>query len=158
MIKVEKNEPLSLSEFVKMKINLPQVNIFYKTPFSLENEGEFVNTWVSQFARISFFTQSRGIGDFSDQSIIDVYVPATECGAVPVRNEEQPYAWKGKINGFAADQAIWYAFDMLTESEAREFMAQHRPTVIFKYLLNNKFHELTVKYHSGCWMVIEADE
>jgi hypothetical protein len=149
---------ISLSDLVEEKITANSHNPFVYSPFGRELDGQFINPWLSNYGRIAFFTRSLGVSDFTTQSIIDVFVPATRTGMIPMNMDEQPYSWNGKINAAAAESALWYAFGIITDAEAVEFMRNNCPEVIFQYIDKSRFHKLTVQFIGGVWRVTGIED
>lgn len=117
--------------------------------FGYSREGNF-KKWVLGIERISFASP------FSEW--IFVTVPTTETGVSPEHADEQPYGWNGNINAYAAEAAVWYAFDLLTEREACDFMEAHRPSVIFEFVERGRPERLEVRYQDGRWIVADDVE
>ncbi len=115
--------------------------------FGFDREGEYVGSWLADLERID-----RGS---RNTRWVQIIVGETETGVKPERAQECRYGWSGKINEYAAETALWWAFDILTESEAREFMASHRPVVHFEYAQRSKCHRVSVKYDGLKWIVID---
>ncbi len=154
----DNREHMLLDDFIREKIERIALNPFLNSPFGYETDGQFLNKWLSNYERISFFTRSFGMSDFSSQSLIDVYVPATSTGIVPVNVEEQPYHWSGKINGAAAEAAVWHAFELFPGADAVNFMGMNSPVVVFKYIEKSRRHALTVQFADKAWRVVDLDD
>jgi len=117
--------------------------------YGFSREGSF-KKWVLGIERISFASP------FSEW--IFVTVPTTGSGVSPEHADEQPYGWNGHINDYAAESAVWYAFGLLTETEAQEFMEYHRPEVIFEFVERGHPERLQVRYENGRWIVVDEIE
>ena len=124
-----------------------------RSPFGLTIKGNRMDGWQSFGQRYELFTRYQGYADFSPSNYIEIFVPATLSGAKPLNEEEQPYYWDGSINEQVAEMAVWWAFDILTEREALEFMKAHQPMVIFCYMERRKRDETSVQYQDGRWIV-----
>jgi len=112
--------------------------------FGLERDGEF-RKWLIDLERIDLLTASS--------KWVLVTVPTTETGIKPSFPSEHPYAWSGKINEYAAELSVWWAFELLTEDEAEDFLRKHRPLVIFEYAEFGKAEILTARYDGSGWTV-----
>lgn len=121
--------------------------------FGLSREGEYVNSWQMNYQRIGFYANSYMIRDYGTESCIQILVPPTETGMVPAANEQQPFGWTGKINEYSAELAVWWAFELLSDGEARQFMKNHRPVVIFRYFDDDGYRELEAHFNGDMWFV-----
>jgi len=119
---------------------------FIQSPFGDEKAGEFVE-FAYGFERFDIF---RGSSRYTN-----VYV-STETGLAPSAKGSQPYMWTGKINEFAADAAVWYAYGLLGDGEAREFMFANRPEVIFEFVQYMSRSSITVKLNGEYWVVVDG--
>jgi hypothetical protein len=114
--------------------------------FGMSRHGSYVGRRFLDFDRIDFRT--------GESRWVNIFVPGTESGLKPLKPDEQPYGWDGKINDYSAEIAVWWAFEITTELEAREFMAAHRPLVHFEYVRDFRTHSLDVKYNGTKWIVV----
>ncbi|MDH7552204.1 MAG: hypothetical protein QHH74_00955 [Spirochaetota bacterium] len=48
---------------------------------------------------------------------------------------------------------MWWAFELLTEMEAKKFMIQHKPEVKFTFIRLGHPYELVVKFDGYYWVV-----
>ncbi len=126
---------------------------FRESRFGLSREGSYVNSWQMNYQRIGYYASSYMVKDFGAESCIQILVPPTETGMVPSANEQQPFGWTGKINEYSAELAVWWAFELLSDGEARRFMIEHRPTVLFRYFDYGGYRELEAKYNGDIWVV-----
>ena len=115
--------------------------------FGFSREGEYVGSWLADLERIDRATR--------DTRWVRITVGETETGVKPEGAWERSFGWTGKINEYAAETALWWAFDLLTESEAREFMKTHRPVVQFDYAQRSRCHRISVRYDGLKWVVID---
>lgn len=132
-----------LSDFVK-----EQIAESSNSPFSVfgeETGGNFLK-WTFGLQRFGHFSTGRHVM---------VHVPRTGSGIAPTCGEDQPYAWDGKINADAAESALWHAFEITTETEAREFKEKHSPEVVFEFMENFTSNSLRVKHVDGDWRVMD---
>jgi hypothetical protein len=121
--------------------------------FGFSNEGHYVNSWEMNYRRIGYYAKSYVISDFGPESCIQISVPATETGIEPASLNQQPFGWTGKINDHSAELAIWWAFELLSDGEARQFMKDNKPVVLFRFYESGRFRELEVKFNGDIWMV-----
>ena len=145
---------IRLNEFVRIKVSESRNKYNPNSPFGLESYGKIINNWHMVFNRIEFFVSNRGISDFNNGSIVHIYVPGTETGVEPLAEELRSFGWDGKINEFAAELAVWCAFELLTEKEAENFLMNHRPNVIFQFFEDNACRELNVKFNGENWIIV----
>jgi hypothetical protein len=122
------------------------------SPYGLGREGDFVDSWLMNYQRIGFYGNSYVTRDFGGESCVQITVPPTESGVVPLAQERQPFGWTGTINEYVAEMALWWAFELLSDQEARAFMAEHRPAVIFRFFDGGGFRELDVKFDGTIWV------
>lgn len=122
-------------------------------PFGLSREGSYVDSWQMNYQRIGFYANTYMVRDFGPESCIQILVPPTETGIVPASNEQQPFGWTGKINEYVAELAVWWAFELLSDGEARRFMEEHRPAVVFRYFEDGGYRELAAKFDGHAWMI-----
>jgi len=151
-----KTTPQRLDDFVREKLNEPLISPLHGPPFGLETSGELITAKQFSFHSLEFLHKFRGVTDFSAGFAVIITVPRTGTGVIPLHDDDQPCRWTGKINEAAADMAAWWAFDLLTESEAREFMAKHKPEVIFQYMEHRRLVSLTARFEKTGWFVNEG--
>lgn len=142
-----------LNDFVLEKIEEARVIGLAKTPFGMSIAGERLGAWQSLDQRYQLFSRYFGFAEFAPSNFIEITVPPTAGGARPGDEDEQPYFWNGMINEYVAEMAVWWAFDLLTRNESREFMDTHKPSVVFSYLEGRRRNEITVHYENGVWIV-----
>jgi hypothetical protein len=123
-----------------------------QSPFGLSSEGRYVNSWEMNYRRIGYYAHTFVTRDFGPESCIQVSVPATETGIEPVSLNQQPFGWTGKINEYSAELAIWWAFELLSDGEARQFMKDNKPVVLFRFYESGRYRELVVKFDGDAWM------
>jgi hypothetical protein len=58
---------------------------------------------------------------------------------------------EGYINEWIAETAVWWAFELLTENEAKAFMIKNKPVVKFQFIRLGHPHELTAKFDGNYW-------
>ena len=104
------------------------------------------------YRRIGFYANTYMLREFGGDSFVQITVPATETGVSPSAQEPQPFGWSGKINEHTAEIAVWWAFELLDEGEARDFMRKHRPTVIFRFFGDGRFSELVTRFNGLSWI------
>lgn len=104
------------------------------------------------YERIGFFANTYVLRDMGGDSCIRITVPPTETGVLPSTLECQPFGWTGKINEDVAERAVWWAFELLDDGEAKAFLKEHRPTVIFNYFENGRFFELVARFNGNFWI------
>ena len=120
--------------------------------FGLGSEGQYVSSWEMNYRRIGFYAHAYVTRDFGSESCIQISVPATETGIEPASMNQQPFGWTGKINENSAELAVWWAFELISESEARQFIKDNKPVVLFRYYETGRFRELEVKFNGDVWM------
>ena len=130
--------PKRLNDYVLQKMEEARIIGYAKTPFGMSTSGERLNAWQSIGQWYELLTRYHGFAEFAPANYIDIRVPVTAGGAKPLDEDKQPYFWSGMINEYVAEMAVWWAFDLLTENEAREFMSAHSPSVVFGYLEGRK--------------------
>jgi len=113
--------------------------------FGFSREGKYVDRCFLDFERIDFRT--------GESRWVNIFVPETESGIKPMDPGDQPYGWDGKINEYSAEMAVWWAFEIMTPDESRDFMTLHKPRVRFEYVQNFSTHEFTVKFNGEKWVV-----
>jgi hypothetical protein len=123
-----------------------------ESPFGLSREGHYVNSWLMNYQRIGFYGTSYVTRDFGEESCVQITVPPTGSGVMPSEREQQPFGWTGRINEYSAELALWWAFELLSDHEARIFMAEHRPGVIFRYFDGLGFRELDAAFNGTIWI------
>lgn len=121
-----------------------------KKVFGFSKKGNLISSWCSDLERLEFY-----FGLVISCRWINIFVPTTRSGIAPLNTKEQPYGWKGFINEALAEQAVWWAFEILTEDEARQFMAEHNPEIIFSYIIESRPFELRVRFNGEDWIIIE---
>ncbi len=126
---------------------------FKQSRLGLSREGSFVNSWQMNYQRIGYFANTYMVRDFSDDSCVQILMPPTDTGVVPSENEQQPFGSTGMINEYTAELALWWAFELLSEDEARRFMEEHRPTVLFRYYDDGGYRELEARFDGEVWIV-----
>lgn len=133
-----------LSEYVKERMADGRFPLF--SVFGEETGGNYLR-WTFGLQRFEHFSSERQVL---------VHVPRTDSGIEPTCAEAQPYAWSGKVNADAAESAVWHAFEILTEAEAREFREAHAPEVVFEFMENFVSESLCVKFVDGDWYVMDG--
>ncbi|MEW6527132.1 MAG: hypothetical protein AB1444_10740 [Spirochaetota bacterium] len=113
--------------------------------FGDSNQGQLVEQWTTDLEGLEiFYSYVR------NSRWVTITVLPTKTG---IRPEKEVYRWKGYINEYIAETAVWWAFELLTESEARKFMIQHKPKVVFSFIRLGHPYELIVKFNGYCWVV-----
>ncbi len=125
---------------------------FVRTPFGTSKEGNMSGGWSMSLRRAALFTAGPGRYLFSKDDLILVTVPATGSGIEPLATN-MPFGWDGKINESTAELAVWWAFEITSETEASEFMRQNRPEVIFSYFDADGPGEVTVAFNGEFWVI-----
>ncbi len=146
-----------LDHFVAAKEVEAQDSPLTNTPFGLSREGSLVGPWEINYRRIEIYTSSAGKKLISNDELILITVPPTETGIEPLAKDQQ-FGWNGKINESLADQALWWAFEFLTEEEANLFMKTEHPIVIFNYIDSEGQNEITVKHNGEFWVIQSPDD
>ncbi|HOP64434.1 MAG TPA: hypothetical protein PK358_15365 [Spirochaetota bacterium] len=126
-------------------------NPFKRSPFGLSREGECISPWEMSIRRIGLLKATGGANFFRKDEFTMITVPPTDSG-IPPLSSEGLFGWTGKINEFVAEMAVWWAFEIISDSEAKEFLQAHRPSVIFSYSDMNGPGEVTVKYNGEFWV------
>jgi hypothetical protein len=104
---VKNDPPLTrFSDFIRQQVRDALRDPLCVSPFGFEADGYFMHRWLAGFERVGFFSRSRGVSAFAGDMSVDVYVPGTESGITPLASQVQPYQWNGKINEYAAEQAL----------------------------------------------------
>ena len=138
---------ITLRQYVQQQVDLYGDR---KNPFFCHSrEGQITGKWATDVQRLEWF-----FGRMQNSNWIQVYVPATDTGVKPMNPGEQPYGWTGCINDYLAENAVWWAFEILTLDEARDFMISNRPKVTFSYVENGYPHTLNVRFDGFTWIVI----
>ncbi len=119
--------------------------IYMNSMFGDEKEGEFLG-FAYGFEKFNVFSGSS--------RYVNVYVPPTETGVHPSIDADQPYTWTGKVNEFAAEAAVWHAFEITADGEASAFMLKHRPEVIFEFVQYMEHLSVHVKYDGAEWILL----
>lgn len=114
--------------------------------FGWSRDGEYVQRWAMD---LDWIDHRTGRGRW-----VRIHVPETPTGIKPLVSDDQPYGWSGKINHDTAESAVWRAFEIITESEAADFMGRNLPQVTFEYFQDFEHHRLTVRYVSRRWVVV----
>ncbi len=125
------------------------------SPFGPEREGEYVDPLRMGMERIGYYGRSYAMIDSGRGSVVEIVVPVTETGVAPTI-EAQPFGLRGSINEYSAELAVWWAFDLLTEGEARRFLTDHRPSVVFRYVEQGRPHELEARFDGTWWMAVSS--
>ena len=125
------------------------------SPFGSDREGEYVDPWRMGIGRIGMFGRAYTVNAPGAERIVEVAVPVTGTGVAPTI-ESQPFGWSGRINEYAAELAVWWAFDLLSEEEARRFLDEHRPAVIFRYAEGGRMRELEARFDGQNWMAVST--
>ncbi len=138
---------ITLREYVQQQVDLygDRENPF----FCFSREGQLAGKWATDVQRLQWF-----FGKMQNSNWIQVYVPATDSGIKPMDPDEQPYGWTGCINDYLAENAVWWAFEILTVQEAWEFMTTHRPKVTFSFVENGLPQTLNVRFDGDTWVVV----
>ncbi len=118
-------------------------NAFY----GLDHEGQLIEQWTTDLDGLEiYYSYVR------NSKWVKVIVLPTETGICP---ERDLYKWKGYINEWIAETAVWWAFELLTENEAKAFMIKNKPVVKFQFIRLGHPHELTAKFDGYYWVVID---
>jgi hypothetical protein len=104
------------------------------------------------YQRIGYYANSYMIRDFGGDSCVQITVPVTDSGVSPSAQEPQPFGWTGKINEYSAELAVWWAFELLDEGEARAFLREHQPSIVFRFYENGRFCELIARFDGQYWI------
>ena len=120
--------------------------------FGLSREGSYINSWQMNYQRLRYCANSYMVSDVNADSMIQITVPQTETGIAPCEHEQQPFGWTGKINEYVAELAVWWAFELLSDEEARRFMADNRPVVVFRYY-EDGYREMETRFNGTMWMI-----
>lgn len=143
----------SLDDLVRQREEAGTGNPYRYNPFGFSREGRLVNGF---FKHLQFFSSGLfpGKGGTDADPLVIIRVEPTETGLLPPDQDNMPYGWEGKINSFIAEMAVWWAFEILTEDEGREFLQKNHPVVHFTYNGGTHIEELTVKYNGISWIVL----
>jgi hypothetical protein len=139
-----------LDDFVRERADDLQ-NPIPRSWFGQDREGEIIDPWRLNYQRLGFFAGSYVLNDFGPDACVMVEVPDTETGVAPAGG--RTFGWSGQINEHLADRAVWWAFEILSEREAREFFLAHRPSVLFRFVDGGRMCELETKFDGAAWMV-----
>ncbi len=142
-----------LDDYVQEREQGSGRGLFIDSPFGFSREGSYVDSWQMNYQRIGYYANTYIVRDFGQESCIQILVPPTETGVVPFAHEQQPFGWTGKINEYTAELAVWWAFELLSDGEARRFMQENRPAVVFRYYEEGGFRELETKFDGYRWMI-----
>lgn len=141
-----------LDDFATAKELETKDNPFVRSPFGLSTEGNFISGWTMTYRRLGIITSSFGRNLFSKDNMILITVPPTETGIAPLATD-MPFGWDGKINGNTAELAVWWAFELVSGSEAEEFMRKNHPVVVFSYFDSDGMGEMSVKFNGNFWEI-----
>ena len=141
-----------LDDYVREMELLAGQHPLWESRFGFSKEGRYVNSWEMNYRRIGYYAHTYVTRDFGPDSCIQIYVPDTETGIAPAAQELQPFGWTGKINEHTAELAVWWAFELLSDCEARQFMKEHKPVVLFRFYETGGYRELEAKFNGENWM------
>ncbi len=128
-------------------------NPFKHSPFGMSRDGDTISSWEMSYRRLKLYSSSGGCNLFSRNEFIIITVLPTDSGIKPLASEWQ-FGWTGKINEFVAEMSLCWAFELISDSEANEFMKEYKPSVNFSYSDSNGPGEITVKYTGEFWVVV----
>ncbi len=111
------------------------------------NQGQLVEQWTHLDGLEIFYSYVR------NSKWVTITVMPTETGIYP--EKQSVYRWKGYINEYIAETAVWWAFELLTEQEAKKFLIQNKPAVKFQFIRLGHPYELIVKYDGYNWVIVE---
>lgn len=115
--------------------------------FGDSNQGQLVEQWTTDLEGLEiYFSYVR------NSRWVTITVLPTETGIHP---EKAVYRWKGYINEYIAETAVWWAFELLTENEARKFLIQNKPVVKFQFIRLGHPYELVVKFDGYSWVIVD---
>ena len=117
------------------------------TFYGLSHEGQLIEQWTTDLDGLEIL-----YNHVRNSKWIRVIILPTETG---IRPERDLYKWKGCINEWIAETAVWWAFELLTENEAKAFMMKNKPVVKFQFIRLGHPHELTAKFDGNYWVVID---
>ena len=141
-----------LNDYVAKKEMEVKDNPFLRTPFGMSTEGTQVSTWEMVYKRIGIIRTSFGINFFGKDEMILITVPETQTGVHPLV-KDQPFGWNGKINEYIAEEAVSWAFELLSDSETAQFLKDHKPSVDFSYFDSDGPGEISVKFNGEFWVI-----
>ncbi|MBN2159239.1 MAG: hypothetical protein JW807_07575 [Spirochaetes bacterium] len=144
----EANMQIRLNDFVREMAALASRG----SHFGTDTGGRYIDPWEMNYRRVGFYANRFVTRDFGDDSCVRIFVPATETGVAPSEGE-QPFGWSGKINEHSAELAVWWAFELFSEGEARAFMREQRPAVLFQYMEGGALHEVEARFNGEIWIV-----
>ncbi len=145
---------MKLNNYVAMKIKEAEKHALSYSPFGFSTAGEIVHSFQTSILNIQQFTLQGRLHPHAEDQVIKIIVPRTITGISPEKETGQTFGWKGSINEYAAETAVWWAFDILTEDEGDRFLENERPSVIFQFIEMASFQELTVNYNGKYWDVL----
>lgn len=142
---------MTLDELIEKKAAEYRKNPLAENLFSADQEGDFIGKWEAGFRSIEFFSRFRGITHFGGESGVRISVHPSDSS--PFADDEQPFFWNGKINGYAAESAVARAYGLITEMETADFMLKKNPRVIFSFVEGIASIDLAVEFIDGKWIV-----
>ena len=142
-----------LDDYVREREQDGGRGLVLESPFGFNREGSYVDSWHMNYQRIGYYANAYMVRDFGPESCIQIQVPPTETGLAPSSGEQQPFGWTGKINEYTAELAVWWALELLSDGEARRFMEEHRPRVMFRYFDEGGYCELETRFDGHVWMI-----
>jgi hypothetical protein len=146
-----------LDEFAVQREGMARFMPNSESHFGLSKEGEYINHWHMGYERLGSFFTVLGLNFSGVYRFVAIDVPTTDTGIVPLTLDDQPYGWDGKINAYTAEMAVWWAFELMDEREAREFMEEHCPVVIFNFMEAGKWRSLTTRFNGATWIAERMD-
>lgn len=141
-----------LDDFAAQTERELQENPLRRSPFGLSREGECISVWEMSVRMAGNLRALRGYNIFGSDELVVITVPPTCSGMHPLSSVSQ-YGWTGKINEFVAEMAIWWAFEITSDEEARKFMKEEKPAVTFTYSDSTGPGEMTVSYNGEFWVI-----
>ncbi len=145
---------MKLNDLVELKNKQAEILKQNYTPFGFSKEGDIIHSFQANIHNIQLFTLQGLLSGSIEDQIIRIFLPSTRFGMSPRSELTQPFGWTGKINEYAAEVSVWWAFEILTDNEGTRFMELQRPAVFFHYMEKNFFHELEVRYNGNFWEVL----
>jgi len=142
-----------LDDYVREREEGGGRGLVLESPFGFSREGSYVDSWHMNYQRIGYYANTYMVRDFGPESCVQIQVPPTETGLAPSSSEQQPFGWTGKINEYTAELAVWWAFELLSDGEARRFMEEHRPMVVFRYFDEGSYRELETRFDGRVWVI-----
>ena len=134
--------PKLLKDFIQDKIDeWGNDNPF----FGFSQEGELVEQWTTDLDGLEIFYSY-----IRNSRWIKITVLPTQTGIHPYYDF---FRWKGYINEWIAEAAVWWAFELLTENEARKFMIQNKPSVRFQFIRLGHNYDLTTTFDGYNWII-----